>query len=103
MLSHVSSALTPPESLFFGWTCLKDLCDGGITSNAERGGDSGVANALQDGGERREGERTTWRKGLVRFRLIPIDGTYKGKMVCIEEMSFPPGDRGVPLGCVLLL
>ena len=28
-------------------------------SNAERGGDSGVVNARRDGGERREGERTT--------------------------------------------
>ena len=74
---------------------------GGGASNAERKGDSGVANALQDGGERREGERTKWRKGSVRFRLIPIDGTYKGKMVRTEEMSCPPGDRGVPLGCVL--
>ena len=51
---------------------------GGGASNAERGGDSGVANALRDGGERREGERTTWRNGLVWFQLIPIDGTYKG-------------------------
>ena len=60
-----------------------------------------MANALQDGGERREGERMTWWKGSVRFRLIPIDGTYKGKMVRTEVMSCPPGDRGVPLGCVL--
>ena len=49
---------------------------GSGASNAERRGDSGVSNALQDGGERREGERMTWRKGLVRFRLIPIDSTY---------------------------
>ena len=43
----------------------EDLVGG--ASNAERTGDSEVANALQDGGERREGERTTWQKGLVRF------------------------------------
>ena len=59
MLHHVSSAPTPPESLFFGWTCLEDPCGGGSASNAERGGDSGVANARRDGGECREGERTT--------------------------------------------
>ena len=58
MLSHVSSAPPPPESLFFGWTCLEDLCSGDA-SNAERGGNSRVANARRDGGERREGERTT--------------------------------------------
>ena len=40
---------------------------GGGASNAERIGDSEVANALQDGGERKERERMTWRKGLVRF------------------------------------
>ena len=59
MLSHVSSALTPPKSLFFGWTCLEDPYGGSGASNAERGGDSGVANARRDGGECREGERTT--------------------------------------------
>ena len=59
MLSHVSSTPTPPESLFFGWTCLEDPCGGSGASNAERGGDSGVANAQRYGGERREGERTT--------------------------------------------
>ena len=40
---------------------------GGGASNAERRGDSEMANATQDRGERREGERTTWRKGSVRF------------------------------------
>ena len=59
MLSHVSSVPTPPESLFFGWACLKDLYGAGNASNAERGGDSVVANVRQDGGECREGERTT--------------------------------------------
>ena len=43
----------PPESLFFGWTCLEDLCGGSGASNAERGGGSGVANVQRDGGERR--------------------------------------------------
>ena len=43
----------------------EDLGSG--ASNAERRGDSEVADALQDRGERREGERTTWRKGSVRF------------------------------------
>ena len=59
MLSHVSSAPTPPESLFFGWTCLEDPCGGSGASNAERGGDSGVANVRRDGGECREGVKTT--------------------------------------------
>ena len=59
MLHHISPAPTPPESLFFGWTCLEDPCGVGGTSNAERGGDSGVVNARQDRGEYREGERTT--------------------------------------------
>ena len=58
-LSHVSSAPTPPESLFFVWTCLEDPCGGGGASNAEMGGNSGVANARRDGGECREGERKT--------------------------------------------
>ena len=58
MLHHISSAPTPPESLFFGWTCLEDPCGGGSASNTKRGGDFGVANARQDGGECREGERT---------------------------------------------
>ena len=49
----------PPESPFFGWTCLKNPCGGGAASNTERGGDSGVANERRDGGERREGDRTT--------------------------------------------
>ena len=39
--------------------------------------------------------------GSVGFGLIPIDGTYKVKMVRTEVMSCPPGDRGVPLGSVL--
>ena len=38
-------------------------------------------------GERREGERTTWQKGSVRFGLIPIDSTYRGNMVRTEVMS----------------
>ena len=33
--------------------------------------------------------------------LIPLDGRYRGNMVRTEVMSCPPGDRGVPLGCVL--
>ena len=60
-----------------------------------------MANVQRDGGERREVERTTWCNGSVRFRLILIDGTYKGKMVRTEAMSFSLWDRGVPLGSVL--
>ena len=56
---------------------------------------------VMGGGECREGERTMCRNGLVRFQLIPIDGTYKGKIVRTEVMSCPQGDRGAPLGCVL--
>ena len=63
---------------------------GGGVSNAERRGDSGVANALQDGRERRVGERKTWRKCSVRFRLILIDSTYRGNMVRTEVMSCSP-------------
>ena len=59
MLSHVSSAPTPPKSLFFDWTCLEDPCGGSSASNAERGGDSGVANERRDGGECREGDSAT--------------------------------------------
>ena len=59
MLSRFSSAPTPPASIFFGWTCLKDVYGGSGASNVKRGGDSVVANARQDGGECREGERTT--------------------------------------------
>ena len=59
MLSQIYSDPPPPELPFFGWTCLNDPCGGGGASNAERGGDSGVANARRDGGERREGETTT--------------------------------------------
>ena len=59
MLSHVSSAPTPPESLFFDWSYLEDPCGGSGASTAERGGDSRVANARRDRGECREGERTT--------------------------------------------
>ena len=40
--------------------------DGGA-SNTDRGGNSWVANARQDRGERREGEMTMLRSGLVRF------------------------------------
>ena len=39
-----------------------------------------------------------WRNGSVRFRLIPIDGTYKGKMVRTEVMSCPPGGQRRPPG-----
>ena len=53
MLSQVSSAPPPFESPFFGWTCLEYPCGGGGAYNAERGGNSGVANAQRDGGERR--------------------------------------------------
>ena len=38
-----------------------------------------------------------------RFVFIPIDGTYKDKMVHTEVMSCPQVDRGVPPGSVLLL
>ena len=79
MLSQVSSSPYLPESPFFDWTCLKDPCGGGGASNAERGGEYGVANARRDGGVRREGERTTPpppppRTGIrrtLRTRTIP--------------------------------
>ena len=98
MLSHVSSSPPPTELPFFGWACLEDPCGGSGDSNAERGGDSGVANARWDGGERREGERTTWQNGSVRFRLIPIDGTFKSYMLRTEVIICPQGERGVPPG-----
>ena len=49
-----------------------------------------MANALQVGGKRREGERTTWREGSVRLRLILIVSTYRGNMVRTEVMSCSP-------------
>ena len=50
-----------------------------------------------------ENENRMVRRGSDWFGLIPLDGTYKGKLVRTEEISCPPGDRGVPPGSVLLV